>query len=296
MSPIAPAENPTPLLLSMNHAKPASSARKLFATISLVATALALAFPRPALAQSYTWSFTGNGNWNTAADWDSGIPNSTDAAIVFNSGSLATARTITLNQTATIGSLTIKGIPTAATLATTLAQNGSYALTFASASGTSAITFQGPNNFTLATLVNLNNDLLITANQDMLAYAPTLTLSNTIKAAGNSLYVVNYEPLSTVTINGAITGAGSSVNKTGVGLLNLNSSLNSFDAGLNVTGGTVATTVRNVAPPASSSAPPPPTPTTSAPATSFSTAPTSCSPPPPTAPPPTNSSNSRPAP
>ncbi len=65
---------------------------------SIAVVAWALSQAGVALAVTTHWNTNSNGNFNTAADWDNGVPTSADTA-VFSRGTVA-SYTVTLNGAA----------------------------------------------------------------------------------------------------------------------------------------------------------------------------------------------------
>ncbi|WP_334319514.1 beta strand repeat-containing protein, partial [Termitidicoccus mucosus] len=199
-----------------------------------------------ARAQNSSWSGSGAGDWGDAANWNpAGAPNAPGANVTVVSTGLVGDRTVTVNVTATLGSLTVNGTD-AAYHTTTFAPDGAGSLNFFSTGGPSLINFHGSNRVIINSIVNLGNDLRITAVQDTASYLSTLTLAGAVNLGAGTLSIVGVEPNSTVTISGSVSGTGG-IAKSGAGLFYLTNINNTFTGGLALTGGTMAATVRNAA-------------------------------------------------
>src|SRR5664279_139091 len=109
-----------------------------------------------------TWTNSSGGNWNVAANWSPNqVPASTDDAYITNNGSY----TVTLNASATVGSLTLGGtsgtqsfVANANTLtlngASTVGSNGAFNLGGATLSGAGSFSVNGPFNWSSGTINN----------------------------------------------------------------------------------------------------------------------------------------------
>ncbi|WP_161554823.1 beta strand repeat-containing protein [Ereboglobus luteus] len=197
-------------------------------------------------AQS-TWQKTGNGTWGAAANWDNGVPNAADATAIISNDLSAGNHTIDLaNPGFTVGTLSIEG--SNATASTILIRTST--LTFAASGGQSAfLNYQGSNYITISSVINLLSDLTIQAGTDpsLPAFASKLTISGRIDGNGNTLYVNAGHAPATTTISGAITGVGTQLVKTGGGALVFSNSNNTFSGGLDISAGTVNTTLAKAA-------------------------------------------------
>ncbi len=132
---------------------------RIFAFVSFVVLSLGC---NSALANSITWTNTSGGNWNAAANWSPNqVPASTDDAYVTNNGSY----TVTLNASATVGSLTVGGasgtqslVANANTLtlnrASTVGSNGVFNLGGGTLSGAGSFSVNGPFNWSSGTINN----------------------------------------------------------------------------------------------------------------------------------------------
>lgn len=156
---------------------------------------------------SETWVLNDNGNWNTAANWSpSTVPNAVDAVANFTSSTISANRTITLDVSATVGTIAFDS-----NFNYLISQGGVNFLTLDVSAGSAQITVTATNgngSHTLAVPITLNDDLSITQ--------------------GSS---------GTFTISGAISGAHS-VTKAGSGTLVLSGS-NGFSGGLTLQAGTL---------------------------------------------------------
>ena len=65
-------------------------------------------------AQSVTWTNTTTGSWNDPLNWSGGaVPNAVDVAVTVDNTGATANRSVTVNVSATIGSLTVKGVAAA---------------------------------------------------------------------------------------------------------------------------------------------------------------------------------------
>jgi hypothetical protein len=136
---------------------------------------------------SPTWNVDAGGNWSTTTNWwKNTVPSGTSAEAIL--GSINTApRSVTLDTSRTVGTLTLDG-PSGYTVA------GTNTLTIQGASGTGLVRLYGGNHTIAAPL----------------KFAGT-TVQVDIKAANTSL-----------SVSGALTATGVEVQKLGPGLLEVN--------------------------------------------------------------------------
>jgi autotransporter-associated beta strand protein len=202
-----------------------------FMLLSLCASALNV------FAQS-TWTVNGDGDWSNGANWSAGVPNGVGAQASFNAAGLTSNKTITLDVPVTVGSFFVFGAPS---VNTTLSFTGND-LTF-NQSGGSLLSIQDYHAVTFANNLVLGSDLQIHLPADGAEGPSSLTLNGNLAGNGYALNIETGFQTGQVVINGAISGAGTQVNKTSLGILQLNSGNNSFDGGLNVSGGSVLTNI-----------------------------------------------------
>lgn len=162
-----------------------------------------------ASAQS-TWNSNASANWSDPTRWTGGIPNAVGASATLGS-IITSSRTITVNASVTVGSLTIN-------------DNNNYTLSRTAGTGTNLLTFDaagaGPATITVAN-----------------SGAPTISTSGDrlrVNLADNT--VVNHTGTGVFTISTIVQGAGS-LTRNGTGTMLL-SGANTFSGGLIVNSGT----------------------------------------------------------
>ncbi|MDF9834239.1 T5SS/PEP-CTERM-associated repeat protein/autotransporter-associated beta strand protein/predicted outer membrane repeat protein, partial [Ereboglobus sp. PH5-5] len=191
------------------------------------------------------WQKTGNGTWADAANWSNGVPNAAGATAIISNDFSSGNHTITIaNPGVTVGTLSIEGTDAAGSTITVQTST----LSFAATGGLSAILgYQGSNYVTISSVVNLLSDLSIQAGTDPLlpTFASKLTISGRIDGNGHAININAGHAPATTTISGAITGAGTRLIKTGGGALVLSNANNTFSGGLDISAGTVRTTIAN---------------------------------------------------
>lgn len=125
------------------------------------------------LAHAQTWNLDNNGNWSVAANWlPAGIPDAANAAPVFGNV-ITAARTVTVNQNVSVGSLSIS----------TQAQNASYTiaganrlLQFSGNANTITIAANNANFHTIGVNLRTSNSDLNIVNNSTRALTFTGTL------------------------------------------------------------------------------------------------------------------------
>lgn len=195
--------------------------------------ALFMLLSSPASAVTTSWTNAAGGNWNTASNWDMGVPGLTDDAVINLSGTY----TVTLDVSPSVASLALGGIGGTKTL-----------------SGTSrTLTLAGPST--------VGSGGLLTLTSSTLNGAGSLENSGTVRLT-SSTASVPIDNAGILDVRGATalsavltTAAGSTLNVTGVtgtatvvnvadgftnnGTLNLTSIGGAFAATFNVTTGTL---------------------------------------------------------
>lgn len=168
---------------------------------NLLFTLPALIAATPLLAVDYTWTGGTNNTWSTALNWGGTAPaNSATTAVFF--GNPASGRVApNLTASATVGGITFN-------------------------SGASAFTISrsNSNTLTLATGGSVTNN---STNLQTFTTPVVLGGSSTWNAASGALAV-----------SGVISGAGSSLTKTGTGILTL-SAANTYSGGTTISAGTL---------------------------------------------------------
>jgi len=176
-------------------------------------------------APSDNWTSTTSGAlWDSASNWNHGIPVNTTNVTFTNTSGLALGIGLT------------GAAPTAKTL------------TF---SGTNTYTFDNANTFTIGSggIINseagitqtFNNAFTLSASQAWNANSGGLAFNGAVGLASNTLTVSGSNAVS---ISGAITGtATSKITKSGTGTLTLGAANPSFLGSLGITAGTVQTNV-----------------------------------------------------
>lgn len=149
-------------------------------------TVLALVLPRMAAASTWT-NNAGDLQWSTAANWNGGVPNATDAVADFSTLVLSANPIITATGAVTVGKLFVGGSSAVSYAYTITNQNG---LTFATSSGSAVLT-HGVNAY-LDTLsgsnITLSSPLAITnlSGTRTLTIAAPLSGSQPITVAGGA--------------------------------------------------------------------------------------------------------------
>jgi autotransporter-associated beta strand protein len=178
-----------------------------FSVSSFVLTAALLA-PFSAHAGSGAWNYDGNATWSTAARWTPAVvPGTAAGDAVYLTNNITVNRTITIDTTSrTVGSLLL-GDRISPYFNFTLAASGGATLTF-------------NNGGVDAALIQTNN-----ASTSDTVSAPLILADN--------LSVTNRGSL---TLSGAVSGAGKSITKNGAGILTL-SGANTYSGGTVVNNG-----------------------------------------------------------
>lgn len=161
---------------------------------------------------STTWTGLGaNNNWNTAANWNNGVP-TTNSDVVFSS---TTARLTSNNN---ISGLTLHSISFSGTADGYVLTGNAITLNNASTTGTIAINVQGPNadeiDFAITAASNITINAGDTANDNMNA---VLDLMGNLTASGSRTITFGM-PTTDGTSNGVITVFGVISNGTGTGV------------------------------------------------------------------------------
>src|SRR5262249_29512276 len=102
----------------MNLFSPRSSFGGSAASLRRLAWALLLSVGLAAPGQAQTWTQTGAGpfSWNTAANWNTGVPNSPSAIVLFTTLGGPATQTATLDAPITIGSIDLTNSATSYTI------------------------------------------------------------------------------------------------------------------------------------------------------------------------------------
>jgi autotransporter-associated beta strand protein len=161
------------------------------------------------------WNVNADGNWGTSASWTPAtVPNATGAFAGFGGGGTAITapRTVTVNGSFTVGTLSFNNSAQAFTLAAGTGAN----LTLNNGASGALVTDTAGNH-------TINSPLTLTAN-------------------GVTFTVVN--DAHTLTVGGAIGGSGNSLVKGGAGTLVLNGT-NTYVGGTTINGGTLAINTAN---------------------------------------------------
>jgi hypothetical protein len=158
-------------------------------------------------AATINWTNTAGGNWSVAANWSPNqVPGSSDNAVITANGSY----TVTLNTSATVGSLTLGGASGAQTLtnavntltlnnASVVNANGVLALGGGTLSGVGRLTVNGQFNWTggsiaSSTLTVATNGVLVLAGQTNTDYplSGILTNAGTVRLVSGNLQIDHY--------------------------------------------------------------------------------------------------------
>ncbi|WP_342750742.1 autotransporter-associated beta strand repeat-containing protein [Termitidicoccus mucosus] len=209
----------------------------------LLAALLALAFPASARL-SAQWT-AGSGTWSDAANWlGSAVPGAPGDLAIFNAATNPGDKAVTLTGSATLGSLLINGVQGNET-ATALAFDGGL-LVFDSGGLSPAIwRVEHHHDVTVSSSVALVTDLNIALSNPDDGHPSTLTLGGPLDAAGRALAIDVGFQSSVATLNGALAGDGSTLVKTGLGILRLNHADNTFSGGLVLNAGRTETAIRS---------------------------------------------------
>ena len=186
-----------------------------------------------------TWTNSSGGNWNVAANWSPNqVPASTDDAYITNNGSY----TVTLNASATVGSLTLGGtsgtqsfVANANTLtlngASSVGSNGAFNLGGGTLGGAGSLSVNGPFSWSGGTINNTGGVTLNGTSSLSGAGNFTLVLAGLLVNAGpltwggrgQNLYVssgtLTNLATGTITITAdvsAVNGGGSGIGNAGV--------------------------------------------------------------------------------
>ncbi|MDR1304393.1 MAG: autotransporter-associated beta strand repeat-containing protein, partial [Verrucomicrobiales bacterium] len=191
-----------------------------------------------AFAQS-TWLTPGSGTWSVPGNWSGGAPNAVGASARFNTDSAGNDKVITLDTPVTLGSVYIFGAPASATALTF----GGSALTFQATAGGALLAVQDQHNVIINSAVSLGSDLQVSLPADGAGAPSTLVLNGDLAGNGHAIAVDVGWQISSVTLGGDISGAGTRVSKSDVGILRFTGNNNTFTGGLALTGGRTETTV-----------------------------------------------------
>lgn len=183
----------------------------LWLAMSVLAAVGAMA-GQSAFAYTYNWigPTTGTANWNDAANWSSsdggsGIPNGVGDTANFTGATLTGALTVNLNQAITIGNLNMShgggknlviGAGSGGSLIMDNTGTTSATLTSSSASG-------GTNYFSTNLSVQLNDNLVITANSGLYLEGGNFTGNGNISKIGST--TLNIGRYGTNTYTGTFT-------------------------------------------------------------------------------------------
>jgi subtilase family serine protease len=172
---------------------------RIFAFVSFAVLALGSNSGR---SNPLTWTNSNGGNWNVAANWSPNqVPGAADDAYITNNGSY----TVTLNASATVGSLTLGGTSGTQTLvanantltlngASAVGSNGAFNLGGGTLSGAGSFSVNGPFSWSSGTLNNTGG----------------VTLNGTSSLSGVGNYVMVLDGL--LVNAGALTWGGSGQN------------------------------------------------------------------------------------
>ncbi|OAM89120.1 autotransporter-associated beta strand repeat-containing protein [Termitidicoccus mucosus] len=213
-----------------------------FIPATLAALALFLVVPAPCLTAQSTWQTPG-GTWSDASNWlGGGVPNAPGDIAIFNALAVPGDKTVTISGSITLGSLLISGQQGTET-ATNLAFNGGL-IAFDSGGASSAIwRVENNHHVTVSSTIALASNLGVFLADPADGYPSTLTLNGPVDLGAHTLDISTLFQTATAAITGAITGAGGSVVKNGVGVLRLDSTSNTFNGGLLLNGGRTETTL-----------------------------------------------------
>ena len=146
-----------------------------------------------------SWNVDANGSWSAAGNWINGVPNGTNASVIFGAA-ISAPRTISTDIPVTLGSLTF--------------------------SSTAKYSIAGPQTITLQATTDA---AIVVAGNHVIS-------ANLVLASNTDVTVTN--PTDQLTLGGNIAGTGAALSLYGAGTLVLSNS-NAFSGAANVNGGTL---------------------------------------------------------
>lgn len=177
----------------------------------VAAAALAVLTRGPAYASSGTWSYDGNDNWSNSARWTPAVvPGTAAGDVVSLTNNITANRTVTVNTTSRTAGVLVFGDVSSPYYNFTLAASGGASLTL-------------DNSGVGASVIQTNTASTADALSVPLVLADNLSVTNR----------------GSLTIAGAISGAGKSLTKNGAGYLTL-SGTNTYSGGTVVNGGVLS--------------------------------------------------------
>ncbi|RRJ95652.1 PEP-CTERM sorting domain-containing protein [Opitutaceae bacterium TAV4] len=186
------------------------------AVMSVLAFTLALFVPGQLCGNTWTGSANDN-RWNTSNNWTDGIPNATEAIVIFNTSQAALGgKTITLGSDILLGKLQLDGTTTETLFGFT---GGKFI--FDNSDTTAELLLSGSNRVTF----DKDSAIELRSNLSLNTSTPTTTL----------------------TLEGAITGNGYKITKAGSGTTIFTGADKTFSGGIDIFAGKIETTLTNKA-------------------------------------------------
>jgi hypothetical protein len=170
-----------------------------------------------------TWSSSSAGNWNTAANWSGGIPNSIDAVAQFGSTN-SSPQSVFTNIPVTVGTLRIDS-PNQYVI------GGLGSLSLQVSSGTAAVNvLQGNHKISIPVIFASNTNITVSSGATLTIANPmTIKASKTVTQSGN---VLIQAPL-TIEAGGTLAiAAGATANLAGAPMLGNGASVDVRDGAL----------------------------------------------------------------
>ncbi len=177
---------------------------QIFSRPTTVLRVLAMLFLSAVIAaQAANWTTDVDDYWSTPGRWSTGVPNDVDAVAALDvSGGIAANRIVTLDQNATVGTLTLNDSSSPYN-SWTVAQGGSYGLTFDVSSGSAAMTVTRGDANAIAVPLTLNDNLNLTVSN-----SSKVTLGGNIDGAGQLKITGSGSNKGTVRLAGTNTFSG----------------------------------------------------------------------------------------
>ena len=167
------------------------------ALICLSSIVTVLTLPAVVRAADISWNNAAGGNWGVATNWSGGVvPGANDNAII----TLAGTYTVTLNVSATVGSLTLGGTMGTQTLsnssqiltlngASTINANGVYTQSGGTLTGAGTLTVNGTVNWSAGTMLGAGDTNIAMGATLSINGIPTKTLRRNITNMGTTNWV-----------------------------------------------------------------------------------------------------------
>lgn len=151
--------------------------------------AVAVSLLAASTSHAATWTLDANGSWSTG--FTGGTPNATDAIADFSTLDITAARTVTLDQNATVGTINFGDTGATGDAAWTISTLNSRVLNLATSSGAPTINLGTPNGnvgHTISTALSGNQGLTVNATSSTGNQA-SLTLSGSLTGLSGALTI-----------------------------------------------------------------------------------------------------------